>query len=1081
MIIFSRYVVALLIVFAVPNIAKSDSLLGIDWNGANNSTYTGGGTLNGRTVSISRVDTYSTANTGRVYNAQWTTMFGSSYDLDTSRNYGFSYAVQTSGSVTTLSFSSAITDPYVMFTYADFNSVDYDFSGNGPGSVASIVASAGSGSATLSGDVVTASGYGNSGLDGFVVKLSGTFTSITLNATSTGSNDTGVVSVALDGYAVSTTIGANGSASVLGDTLLTGNHTQVVEATGTETLTYTITPATNYRLDTANSTSSCGGTLAASYITSAIAADCSISVAFIETVSPTFSSSTPADGATGVAVGSNIVLTFSETIQAGTGNITLYDSSDNVVEAFDVTTDVTFAGATVTLNPASDLSSLTGYYIQVAASAIDDLAGNSFAGISDKTTLNFTSADTVVPTLTSSTPTDDATGVAITDNIVLTFSENVQAGSGNIVISDGASDTRTIAIGDAQVSISGATVTINPTADLNSSTSYYVQVASTAIEDTSGNAYAGISNTTTLNFTTADTVVPTLTSSTPTDDATGVAITDNIVLTFSENVQAGSGNIVISDGASDTRTIAIGDAQVSISGATVTINPTADLNSSTSYYVQVASTAIEDTSGNAYAGISNTTTLNFTTADVIAPTAVFDPVNGGVNVAVDANITITFSEAIRLLNDSALDNTSVDALVTLKDSNSSGANIAFDATISGNVITINPSNDFSLSQQVYVSLGATVEDTSDNAYSGGAATFTVTANISTPATEFADHEATIRRQIQTVALQSIRNSVQEATDFMILARERFRVCRVNGSGAKSSICGINVPFDIDGSTSISTSSANIGGSFFGQLGNFDGTYRRMTSGDFNIQRDAEGNTTGALSGRIAWEYLSDNSMLGWFVGAEYAQSDFAGTFTGEQNSFGASIGGYFVSEVQDQLFLDGHLTFRQSEHELQLSNGTLDLESVYHSSTILTGLTLTGVSAINDDAEVSPTLSFNAARTDLGTIGFTGVAYGLTDSTLSMDGGAVSYADISFAPKYRVAMDGQSLPSSLLVATVAPRAMCEYVELTGSTTRSCGSGLSLGLLGTAANGNGSLEFEMALDKVGGQLRHSIGLNASLQY
>jgi methionine-rich copper-binding protein CopC len=594
-------------------------------------------------------------------------------------------------------------------------------------------------------------------------------------------------------------------------------------------------------------------------------------------------------------------------------------------------------------------------------------AYNSYMSI-DNVSLTLLSTDITPPTLVSSTPVDNTTGVAVTDNIVLTFSENVQAGSGNIVISDGASDTRTIAIGDAQVSISGATVTINPTADLNSSTSYYVQVASTAIEDTSGNAYAGISNTTTLNFTTADVIAPTLTSSTPSDDATGVAVTDNIVLTFSENVQAGSGNIVISDGSSDTRTIAIGDAQVSISGATVTINPTADLNSSTSYYVQVASTAIEDTSGNAYAGISNTTTLNFTTA-----------------------------------------------------------------------------------------------------------------TISTPATEFAGNEATIRRQIQTVALQSIRNSVQEATDFMILARERFRVCRVNGSGAKSSICGTNIPFDIDGSTSISTSSANIGGSFFGQFGNFDGTYRRMTSGDFNIQRDADGNTTGALSGRIAWEYLSDNSMLGWFVGAEYAQSDFAGTFTGEQNSFGASIGGYFVSEVQDQLFLDGHLTFRQNEHELQLSNGTLDLDSVYHSSTILTGLTLTGVSAINDDAEVSPTLSFNAARTDLGTIGFTGMAYGLTDSTLSMDGGAVSYADISFAPKYRVAMDGQSLPSSLLVATVAPRAMCEYVELTGSTTRSCGSGLSLGLLGTAANGNGSLEFEMALDKVGGQLRHSIGLSASLQY
>ena len=45
-------------------------------------------------------------------------------------------------------------------------------------------------------------------------------------------------------------------------------------------------------------------------------------------------------------------------------------------------------------------------------------------------------------------------------------------------------------------------------------------------------------------------------------------VSSNIVLTFSENIAAGTGNIVISDGASDTRTIPVGDAQISISGAT---------------------------------------------------------------------------------------------------------------------------------------------------------------------------------------------------------------------------------------------------------------------------------------------------------------------------------------------------------------------------------------------------------------------------------------------------------------------------------------------------------------------------------
>ena len=64
----------------------------------------------------------------------------------------------------------------------------------------------------------------------------------------------------------------------------------------------------------------------------------------------------------------------------------------------------------------------------------------------------------------------------------------------------------------------------------------------------------------------------------------------------------------------------MGGANVSISGAAVTINPTANLELSQGYYVQVAATAFDDASGNSYAGINDTTTLSFTAADVIGPT-----------------------------------------------------------------------------------------------------------------------------------------------------------------------------------------------------------------------------------------------------------------------------------------------------------------------------------------------------------------------------------------------------------------------------------------------------------------------------
>ena len=115
---------------------------------------------------------------------------------------------------------------------------------------------------------------------------------------------------------------------------------------------------------------------------------------------PTLSSSTPADGATGVAVDANIVLTFSEAVDVESGNIVIKKSSDDsTVETIDVTGSlVTGTGTTeITINPSTTLDGETGYYITIAATAFDDVDSASYAGITDSTTLNFTTVATNLP------------------------------------------------------------------------------------------------------------------------------------------------------------------------------------------------------------------------------------------------------------------------------------------------------------------------------------------------------------------------------------------------------------------------------------------------------------------------------------------------------------------------------------------------------------------------------------------------------------------------------------------------------------------------------------------------------------
>ena len=142
----------------------------------------------------------------------------------------------------------------------------------------------------------------------------------------------------------------------------------------------------------------------------------------------------------------------------------------------------------------------------------------------------------------------------------------------------------------------------------------------------------------------ADTTAPTLSSSTPADNATNVAVTDNIVLTFSEAVSAGAGVIRLRKQPGGTNVEAFTVATASnVTGwgtTTLTINPSADLLNSTEYYLLITNDAITDAADNAFAGISGDSSLNFTTAAALtAPDApTLNTVTAG-----DKRLTITFT------------------------------------------------------------------------------------------------------------------------------------------------------------------------------------------------------------------------------------------------------------------------------------------------------------------------------------------------------------------------------------------------------------------------------------------------------
>ena len=205
---------------------------------------------------------------------------------------------------------------------------------------------------------------------------------------------------------------------------------------------------------------------------------------------------------------------------------------------------------------------------------------------------------------------------------------------------------------------------------------------------------------------------PLITGLSPADNSVDVAITSNLTVTFNENISAGSGLITIKNLTNSTQsTISVTDGtQVSISGATLTINPANNLLHGRAYAVQMAPGAVEDANGDAFPGITNDTTWNFTTA--APPQTGFTVVQSGSHI--DGIIDATAGGKTITVNAGAAN------FLIVGTSTEFGSGNTFTATFAGNPMSLATGNG-SQSNLFYLDLTQTT-------YSGGNANLTFTWN-----------------------------------------------------------------------------------------------------------------------------------------------------------------------------------------------------------------------------------------------------------------------------------------------------------------------------------------------------------------
>lgn len=485
---------------------------------------------------------------------------------------------------------------------------------------------------------------------------------------------------------------------------------------------------------------------------------------------PTILSVNPENGDTNVSIATNIVAVISEpidlsSVSTGSFRFTVSGESENISGSFST------EGAKITFDPDDNLEYSTKYSVFID-SGVKDIAGNGLTGSEIVIFTTEPNPDSSAPTVTGISPQDKAVDVSLESNIEVTFSEPIDLSS----VSDETVELTTPAFSNniqADVSISGNVMTLNPAVDLEQGSVYTLKLK-TGLLDLAGN---GLKNEFESSFTTLtlDETAPTVMSISPENDEINVSLDSNIEITFSEPIDLAS----VSDNSIRLTTPALANniqLDVSIEGNVMTLKPAVDLEH-TSEYTLWLGTELEDLSGN---GLEDDFESKFTTivVDETSPTIEsFSIANGATNVSVNESITITFSEP--------MDHSSLSGNITLRHQGTN-EQVALTFTVSGNDVITTPNNVLKGNSQYNFDVTTLVTDLSGNRLDFAKSRVFFTENIALQVMQTVPANAAEGIKIDD---KTIVATFSTDMDPATVNSTNFSVVEVSPAGAESKVSG----------------------------------------------------------------------------------------------------------------------------------------------------------------------------------------------------------------------------------------------------------------------------------------------------
>lgn len=317
-----------------------------------------------------------------------------------------------------------------------------------------------------------------------------------------------------------------------------------------------------------------------------------------DTLSPMVIATDPINNATGVAINKIVRATFSMPMDSLSLNTTTFTLKQG---ATPITGTVSASGTMAAFTPTSALASNTQYTATISKGA-KNKAGTPLA---NDYVWVFTTGATNAPTVTSTNPTNNATGVFLNKVIKATFSMPMNPSTISTVTYTIKQGTTPIA---GTVSYSGTTASFTPTNPLVANTLYTATIT-TGAKNLAGD---GLTTDYVWTFTTGTTTAPIVMSTDPNNNASGVALNKVVTATFNMPMDALTINTSTFTLKQGTTTIV---GSVSYSGSTATFTPTSNLSSGNTYTATIT-TGAKNTLGTP---LANDYIWNFTTKNPSGP------------------------------------------------------------------------------------------------------------------------------------------------------------------------------------------------------------------------------------------------------------------------------------------------------------------------------------------------------------------------------------------------------------------------------------------------------------------------------